>query len=58
MLTIPQELQKDVTIIDFSLPNIDELTECLENFIADNSEQVNINLSEEEKIHLQKRHWV
>lgn len=49
LLSIPQELQKDVTVIDFSLPNIDELTECLENFIADNSEQVNINLSEEEK---------
>lgn len=49
LLTIPQELQKDVTVIDFNFPNIDELTECLENFIADNSEQANINLSEEKK---------
>lgn len=50
-LVLPNELQKDVTIVDFDLPDIDEIKEVLEEMIYINQQggRINIDLTEEEK---------
>lgn len=49
VLKIPVELEKDITIVDFELPNIDEIRECLDKFIDDNKDVIGINLSDEDR---------
>jgi len=52
ILALPDDLQKDVTIVDFDLPSIDELTELLNEIIDANegNPNINISLTESEKV--------
>ena len=46
-LVIPEALQKEITMFDFPLPNLEEIKAKLNSMITQNS-SVNVNLSEEE----------
>lgn len=50
VLQIPVELEKDITIVDFELPNSEEIKSCLDSFINENWNETTINLSEEDKL--------
>lgn len=53
---LPYELQKDVTIFDFSLPNVEDIKESLDEMIMVNSQndRISIHLNQEEKHRLAK----
>lgn len=55
-VVLPNELQKDVTILDFDLPTIDEIQEMLDEMIYVNKQsgRININLNDSEKQRLCK----
>ncbi|GAB6056537.1 AAA family ATPase [Methanobacterium movens] len=55
-LVLPEDLQKDVTILDFDLPNFDEIKEFLEEMILENEQagRIIIDINEEEKEKLVK----
>ena len=44
-LTLPAELQKDITVIDFDLPTIDEIKEMYQELIDVNSQNQNIKIN-------------
>jgi SpoVK/Ycf46/Vps4 family AAA+-type ATPase len=44
ILTIPPELEKDITVVDFALPTITDLTFLFAKIIADLSTQPNVNI--------------
>lgn len=44
-LVLPVDLQKDVTILDFDLPNIDEIQEMLEDMILVNNQSGRISVT-------------
>lgn len=50
-LTLPDELQKDITIVDFDLPNMEEITEVLDEMIEANQQagRIIIDVTPEEK---------
>lgn len=50
-LALPDELQKDVTIVDFDLPTMEEITEVLDEMIEANQQagRIIINVTPEEK---------
>lgn len=50
-LTLPSELEKDITVIDYPLPNLDELGNLLSGIInsVKANAQIDINLSTEER---------
>ena len=48
VLELPVELQKDVTVFDFALPNVDEIKELLDSMIKANLGG-NYNLTDEDK---------
>ncbi len=50
-LVLPDELQKDVTIVNFDLPKFDEIKNLFEDMIRVNRERgrINVDLTEEEK---------
>ena len=50
VLQIPVELEKDITIVDFELPNSEEIKSCLDSFINENWNETTINLSDEDKL--------
>lgn len=49
ILSIPVELQKDITVVELPLPSKDEIKEILDFVIETNAPHCNINLSEEDK---------
>ncbi|MBR6616614.1 MAG: AAA family ATPase [Oscillospiraceae bacterium] len=53
-VVLPIELQKDVTIVDFNLPSVDEILDLLNETIEANigNPKINICLTEEDKISL------
>ena len=52
---IPDDLKKDVTIMDFDLPTAEEIEEVLDNMIASNAgTNLKVNLNEKEKESLVK----
>lgn len=55
-LVLPEDLQKDVTIVEFGLPNLDEIRALLDEMIAVNQEndRIEINLSESERVQICK----
>lgn len=55
-LALPQELQKDISIVDFNLPSKEDIRELLDDMIEVNRENSNliINLEEDEKERLAK----
>lgn len=55
-LVLPTELQKDITIVDFELPTVEDITEILDGMIEANKDsgRININLDEKEKSILAK----
>ena len=55
-LILPNELQKDITIVDFDLPTVDEIKDLLEQTIEvnKNNTRITINLNENEKEQLVK----
>ena len=55
-LNLPDELQKDVTIADFDLPNFEEIKELLDEMIEANQTagRIEVNLVEDEKEKLAK----
>lgn len=42
-LNLPSDLEKDVTVIDFPLPDVDEISACLEKVISAVKDNVNID---------------
>jgi len=50
VLSIPIELEKEITVVDFDLPTYDQIKELLSNMIENykNNPRVTINLSEQE----------
>lgn len=50
-LTIPEEMQKDISILDFPLPDEDELKDKLQSIINENEGLV-VNIDENEKAEL------
>jgi len=56
MVVLPNELQKDVTILDFDLPSIEEIREMLDKMIEVNQQsgRIDISLDESEKQRLCK----
>ena len=52
-LVIPQEMQKEISIFDFPLPDVNEIREKLDEMIAEN-ESLKVYLNEEEKYQLAK----
>ncbi|GAB1807659.1 AAA family ATPase [Priestia megaterium] len=50
-LVLPEDLQKDITIVDFNLPTFDEIKDVLDEMIKANkhSGRIQIDLNEEEK---------
>ena len=49
-LELPNDLQKDITVVDFDLPTIEELKNLLNEMINDNQGSgININLSNQDK---------
>ncbi|MGD8191874.1 AAA family ATPase [Brevibacillus ginsengisoli] len=55
-LTLPEELQKDITIVDFDLPTFEEIQSVLEEMISINEQsgRIQISLNGEEKERLAK----
>jgi ATP-dependent 26S proteasome regulatory subunit len=55
-VVLPNELQKDVTILDFDLPTIDEIQDMLDEMIYVNKQngRINISLNDSEKQRLCK----
>ena len=53
-LTLPNDLQKDVTVIDFDLPTLDEMQTLLQEMIEVNQESIYISLSNIEQQQLCK----
>ncbi|MCU7756670.1 AAA family ATPase [Bacillus cereus] len=55
-LILPEDLQKDVTIVDFDLPTFEEIKSVLDEMIEINQQggRINISLMEEEKERLAK----
>lgn len=55
-LVLPEDLQKDITIVDFKLPTFEEIKDVLDEMIKANkhSGRIQINLNEEEKEMLAK----
>lgn len=49
VLSIPVELQKDITVVEFPLPSKDEIRETLDFVIKTNEQYCKINLSENDK---------
>lgn len=50
MFTLPDDLKKDVTVMDFELPTAEEIEEVLDGMIEANSGgNLNVNLNEKEK---------
>ncbi len=49
-LALPNDLQKDITVVDFDLPTLDEIKELLDVMISENENSgILINLNESEK---------
>lgn len=53
-LALPNDLQKDVTVIDFDLPTLEEMQTLLEEMIEVNQESIHISLSKAEQLQLCK----
>lgn len=55
-LVLPSELEKDVSVLDFDLPSVDEIQELLDGMIYANQQsgRINITLDESEKHRLCK----
>lgn len=55
-IVLPEDLQKEVTIVEFGLPDLNEIQEVLDEMIIANEEggKIEIELSEEEKIQMCK----
>ncbi len=53
-LKLPPELEKDVTVVDYALPSVEDLDRLLENIIQSvrNNTQINVKLTAEEREHL------
>lgn len=49
-LVLPTDLQKDITVVDYDLPNYDEILSVLQEMIASNKQtgRIQINLNEKE----------
>ncbi|MCX7920174.1 MAG: AAA family ATPase [bacterium] len=45
VLTLPPELEKDITVIDFDLPTLDELSELLDRVLADLPREADIRFA-------------
>ncbi|MCS4467973.1 hypothetical protein JTS96_03300 [Clostridium botulinum] len=56
---LPNELQKDVTILDFDLPTIDEIKGMLDEmiYVNEQSGRIEMDLNESEKEKFVKLHW-
>ena len=53
-IVLPNDLQKEVTIVEFGLPTLEEVSETLSEMIEANQEKIDILLSEREKIQMCK----
>lgn len=51
---MPIELQKDIAILDFDLPDINEIMEVMERLMSDNKGNIDIELNDNEKLSLCK----
>lgn len=51
ILKLPPELEKDITVVDFPLPDLDDIEVMLEGIIksVDDNPQIDVNISAEEK---------
>jgi len=54
ILVLPDDLQKDVTVVDFSLPTLEEIQCLLQEMIDVNSSSIKIDLNESERNQLCK----
>lgn len=56
VLKLPSELEKEVTVVDYPLPNLEELDKLLEGIIQSvkGKEQINAKLDPEEREHILK----
>lgn len=52
IISLPIELQKDIVLLDFDLPDIDKIMEVMEKLIADNEGNIEVELSDDEKLSL------
>ena len=53
VLNLPVELEKDITVVDFPLPSVEEIKELLDSMIQQNLDE-NYTLSEEDRITIAK----
>ena len=49
-LALPEDLQKDITIVDFNLPSLDELLKVLNNLIVNYEDRIDLDENEKEVI--------
>ncbi len=49
-LALPEDLQKDITIVDFNLPSLDELLKVLNNLIVNYEDRIDLDENEKEII--------
>ncbi len=49
-LALPEDLQKDITIVDFNLPSLDELLKVLNNLIINYEDRIDLDENEKEII--------
>lgn len=53
-IVLPNDLQKEVTIVEFGLPALEEVKDTLDEMIEANQEKIEIRLSEREKVQMCK----